>query len=118
MEREIFIVVAEAGEYEMRSEWIAGAYSTRWEAEQIAASKLAKAHQDRAAYEGWCAKRSPLYWNLISDQSNKNAFGVLTDEAEASIVAEIGQRPNDGWEADEFHVIAVPLGTWGRYQPE
>src|SRR5216683_297076 len=108
---EIFIVMAESGAYEDRTEWIAGAYTSRLEAEHIAAVKLAKALEDRAAYNGWCAKFSSLYW-----ASNKNDVGVLTDEAKAQIAAKIGPCPN-GWEADEFHVIAVPIGAWGRYEP-
>ncbi len=109
-----FVITAESGEYESRSWWIVGVYLDKREAERVAEERRMKALADKSAYNEWCDKRSPLYWEELR-QKNTTGYGTLTDDAEARIVDAIGPRPNDGWEADEFQVVAVPIGIAGNY---
>jgi hypothetical protein len=108
-----FVITAESGEYEQHHRWIVGVYLDRGEAERIAEERRVKALADKVAYNNWCNRRSPLYWTEW--QADKSGLGVISDEAERRIVSAIGPCPCDGWEADEFEVVAVPIGVAGRY---
>jgi hypothetical protein len=96
--------------YEDRQQWIVGIYFDREEAERIA-GKGRPGLADKAAYNAWSDKRLPLYWAEVSRGNCR--LGVLTDEAEFR--QQHRSCPNDGWEADKFDVVAVPIGIAGCY---
>lgn len=49
-----FIVMAESGEYEQRSEWIVGVFSTRELADAALNKRRASAQAYQTAWDGWC----------------------------------------------------------------
>jgi hypothetical protein len=108
MDDMIHLVKASSGEYDSYREWICGAFTSLTEAELLSQAHKTKAMADRDAYNAWCEKRSPYYWEAIKELS----CGLLTDAQEQNIIEKIGARPNDGWEADDFEVMSIPLNTW------
>lgn len=105
----VYVVVGTEGEYSERTEWIAGVFQTEEEARHLAIMKL----QEELAE---AAIQNPITnaW-IIRARDDRDLFPGPGQWDLEKAEAKYGPYPEYIDPADDYTVVKVPFGQWGRY---